>query len=265
MKGAASVVVLMMAMLACAQATTVVDLISGNGDLTTLASLLSAAKLDTQLDGAGPFTVFAPTNEAFAALPTYQVAYLKDPANAGVLTALLKYHVATGKYDSPNLYQNEKIPTLQGADVFAEYLTNTTTMGLVSATCNKNVEFQGPDAAADNGLVQVIDQVLMPPAVFQPDQLFWVEQRGNSRVGYSGYNCRSKGTTVITANQEKPVGIAVDSAQQVSVGVVGFGGARLGIFSSSVLPSTNSLNTHTPTCLFANFVQPPRSLSGPTT
>lgn len=72
----------------------------------------------------------------------------------------------------------------------------------------------GAEITAENGMVQLIDTVLMPPGVFCPDELFFVEQRGESRVGFLGYDCRAKGTTAITDGEEKPVGIAVDSDSQ---------------------------------------------------
>jgi len=96
-----------------------------------------------------------------------------------------------------------------------EYITGTTTLGLVSATCDKDVRFVGAEGVATNGYLQVVDSVLNPPALICPDQLFWVEQRGQSRVGFDGYDCRAKGSTTLSSNEEKPVGIAVDSTQQV--------------------------------------------------
>lgn len=117
-------------------------------------------------------------------------------------------------------------------------------MGLVSATCDKNVQFIGNETVGSNGLLQVIDTVMLPPGAFRPphrpllllivyrfgydyliccvvaalicpDQLFWVEQRGEGRVGFDGYDCRAKGSTTLSRNEEKPVGIAVDSSEQL--------------------------------------------------
>lgn len=62
--------------------------------------------------------------------------------------------------------------------------------------------------------MHIIDTVLQPPAVLCPDELFWVEQRGSSRVGYNGYDCRAKGQAQLSVNEIKPVGIAVDSNTQ---------------------------------------------------
>jgi len=188
---------------------TVVDTISGNPELSTLSGLITEAGLASALGGAGPFTVFAPTNAAFAALPAYQVSYLK--ANAAELAAVLKYHVSNIAVQRSQLAANEKIPTLQGSDIFVAYVGNTTTLGLASGTCEKDVQFEGDETTASNGLVQVIDQVLIPPGVICPDSMFFVEQRGEGRVGYVGYDCRARGTTALVNNEYKPVGVAVDS------------------------------------------------------
>lgn len=204
----------LLALATTAHASTVVDLISGNSQLTTFAGLLKLSGLDNTLEGSGPFTVFAPNNDAFSTIPAYRIAFLKDPANLAELQGLIKYTVATGSLKVSALFNGEKLPTLQGSDLYAAYIGNTTTVGLASGTCEKDVAFLGDEQAADNGMVQVIGTVMVPPGVFCPDTLFWVEQRGNSRIGYTGFDCRAHGTTVLTANQVKPVGVAVHSESQ---------------------------------------------------
>lgn len=194
-------------------AGTVVDAINGNPQLATLSSLISAADLTSALAGAGPFTIFAPTDDAFAAVPSYKTAFLKQ--NVPELQDVLKYHVVAESLSTSSLQLHEKITTMEGDDFFVEYITNTTTLGLVSETCEKDVRFVGDQVTASNGIVHVIDTVLMPSGVFCPDQVFFVEQRGESRVGYLGYDCRAKGTVTLTNNEEKPVGIAVDSNEKM--------------------------------------------------
>jgi uncharacterized surface protein with fasciclin (FAS1) repeats len=203
-----------LAVLAVASASnTVVDVISNNKELSVLASLLKAVGLIEPLSGAGPFTVFAPTNDAFGKVPGYKIKLFTDPANKDTLTAVLKYHVASGNMSSSSFVNNEKIMTLQGSHVFIEF-TVEDVPAMASATCEKDVLFVGNQSVASNGIVHVIDTLLQPPAVLCPDELFWVEQRGSSRVGYSGYDCRAKGQTQLSVDEVKPVGIAVDSNTQ---------------------------------------------------
>lgn len=191
---------------------TVMSTIKANPDLSVLAGYISQAGLDSTLGGSGTFTVFAPSNAAFAQLESYQISYLKQ--NLPELTGVLKYHVAGVEITRAEMAANEKIPTLQGSDLYVEYITNTTTLGLASGTCEKDVHFINDEVTTGNGLVQVVDQVLFPPGLICPDSLFFVEQRGEGRVGYTGYDCRAKGTTALVNNEYKPVGVAVDSNTQ---------------------------------------------------
>ena len=192
---------------------TVWDLIKANDNLSTLASLLQQAGLDSTLSSGGPFTVYAPTNTAFSKVPSYKLKYLK--ANKDKLAAILNYHVAQGNYSTANLYVHEKIPTAQGSALYAEYVTGTLELGLDSATCDKDVKFIDVEISAANGRVQEVNTVMTPPAVIFPDEVFWVEQRGAGRAGFSGYDCRAKGYTTLTQGEEKPVGVAVDSEAQL--------------------------------------------------
>lgn len=194
-----------------AHAATVVDVIQGDSNLSIFSSLLAASGLATQLSGAGPFTVFAPSDAAFANLDKWRVGYLKDPAHAKELLGVLQYHVAPASLPRSGLTENEHIKTLQGGLCFAEYLPNTTTTCLASNTCESNVKFVGSEMTASNGIVDVIDTVMMPAHVICPDSVFFVEQRNNSRVGYVGFDCRAKGTTELVHGEYKPVGLAVDS------------------------------------------------------
>merc|ERR1712127_740949 len=96
---------------------TIVDLAMGTPDLSTLVTALKAGGLVDTLSGAGPFTVFAPTNEAFAALPAALLKHLLDPANKAQLVDVLTYHVASGSVHAADLKNDEKIKTVEGKDV----------------------------------------------------------------------------------------------------------------------------------------------------
>ena len=133
--------------------TTVVDIIVNSPDHTTLETAVIAAGLADDLSGDGPFTVFAPTDAAFAALPASLIAeLLADPT--GQLTQILLYHVVAGEALSTSLSNGQTIATLQGQDV-----TVSITGGNVFIN---NAQVTVADLVADNGVVHVIDAVLTP-------------------------------------------------------------------------------------------------------
>lgn len=206
--------VAVLAVVASASAGNVIDDIQGNSDLSSFSSFLTASGVDSTLGGAGPFTVWAPTNAAFAALPTYLVSYLKAPENKDALVALMKYHVTPSAVSTGSLSNGEKLSTLEGFDITVDQIGTTSNVGLASGTCEKEVPFVGSETAATNGNVQPIAAVLFPPGIMMPDFFFWVEQRGEERTGYSGFDCRATGTRVVAFQTEKPVGLAVDSNTQ---------------------------------------------------
>ena len=132
------------------QAKDIVDTAVGTGNFKTLAAALTAAGLIDTLKGKGPFTVFAPTDEAFAKIPKADLdALLKDKAK---LTAVLTYHVVPGKVMAKDVKAG-KVKTVQGSE-----LTISTTSGVKvdNATVVKT------DIGADNGVIHVIDSVIMP-------------------------------------------------------------------------------------------------------
>ena len=137
--------------IACsAQAKDIVDTAVGAGNFTTLAAALKAADLVDTLKGKGPFTVFAPTDAAFKKIPQADLdALLKDKAK---LTAVLTYHVVPGKVMAADLKAG-KVKTVQGSS-----LTVATKGGV---TVDKS-KVSTADIAADNGVIHVIDTVLMP-------------------------------------------------------------------------------------------------------
>merc|ERR1711971_944748 len=134
---------------------TVVDLAQGTGSHTILVEALTKANLVDTLKGTGPFTVFAPTDDAFtAALSALGITkqQLLDKAD---LADILKYHVLSGKTESSALSASQSVPTLQGASV------TITKDGSVVTYADAKVT--AADVAASNGVVHVIDKVVLPP------------------------------------------------------------------------------------------------------
>jgi uncharacterized surface protein with fasciclin (FAS1) repeats len=133
----------------------IVDTAVAAGSFTTLAAALDAAGLVETLKGEGPFTVFAPTDEAFAALPAGTVdALLADPT--GDLTQILLYHVVPGKVMSTDLSDGMTATTVQGSDI-----TITIADGAVKIN---DATVVTADIETSNGVIHVIDAVILPPA-----------------------------------------------------------------------------------------------------
>ena len=132
----------------------IVDVASSNQDFSTLVAAVSAADLVGTLKGDGPFTVFAPTNEAFAALPPGTVDDLLLPENKDKLVSILTYHVVPGSYPASQLVgKRGTLTTAQG--------------GTVSIDGRNGVKVDGAnvitaDVAASNGVIHVIDKVILP-------------------------------------------------------------------------------------------------------
>merc|ERR1712072_1600149 len=104
--------------LEAAPAKNIVELAAATAELSTLVTALKAGKLVSALSAAGPFTVFAPTNEAFAKLPKSALDHLLDPKNIKELDALLEYHVISGAaVHKADLKSHQKVKTLEGQDV----------------------------------------------------------------------------------------------------------------------------------------------------
>ncbi|MBK7896623.1 MAG: fasciclin domain-containing protein [Anaerolineaceae bacterium] len=138
-------------------APSIAEIAVADGRFTTLVAALDAAGLVETLSGEGSFTVFAPTDDAFAALPEGTVAsLLEDPA--GALTDILLYHVVDGAVPAETVVTLESATTLQGEDV-----TITVTDGNVFL--NDTVQVIITDIEASNGIIHVIDGVLLPPSM----------------------------------------------------------------------------------------------------
>lgn len=134
-----------------AQMQSIVEIAAGNEDFSTLVDLVTAAGLVDALSGEGPFTVFAPTNDAFAQLPSSVVNYIVS--NPDVLTAILTYHVVPGKVMSTDLVDGMTAATLQGGELDIDLDLGVRVDG---------VNVIAADIEASNGVIHVIDQVLLP-------------------------------------------------------------------------------------------------------
>jgi len=129
----------------------IVDTAVSNGSFNTLVAAIQAAGLVDTLKGPGPFTVFAPTDEAFNKLPAGTVdALLKDIPK---LTKILTYHVVSGKVLAADVVKLKTATTVQGSDVKIDASNGVKINDATVAT---------PDVAADNGVIHVIDTVLIP-------------------------------------------------------------------------------------------------------
>lgn len=140
-------------------AGTIVVLASNTPQLSTLVAAVKAASLVDTLQGDGPFTVFAPTNAAFEALPAGTLDSLLKPENVETLKSILTYHVVAGKVMASDLSDGQEITTVQGGK-----LTVSITDGNVFLTDAKGnkVPVESADVNADNGVVHVIGGVLLP-------------------------------------------------------------------------------------------------------
>lgn len=132
----------------------IVDTAVAAGQFETLAAALEAAGLVETLKGEGPFTVFAPTDEAFAALPEGTVESLLEPENRDQLQAVLTYHVVAGKVMAEDAMGLDSATTVQGQDIAI-----TTMDGSVMINDASVVQ---ADIEASNGVIHVIDGVLIP-------------------------------------------------------------------------------------------------------
>lgn len=137
----------------------IVDNAAGSADHTTLVAAVKAASLVETLKSAGPFTVFAPTNAAFAALPAGTVDNLLKPENKATLAKILTYHVVAGAFKSTDLKDGQKVKTVQGEELTIGYKDgNWTVTDAKGGKANITIA----DVISSNGVTYVIDAVLMP-------------------------------------------------------------------------------------------------------
>jgi uncharacterized surface protein with fasciclin (FAS1) repeats len=164
---------------AFAQSGTIVDIAVEDGRFETLVAALTAADLVDALSGEGPFTVFAPTDDAFAALPEGTVEGLL--ADIPALTSVLTYHVAPGSFMAADVVELSEIGTLEGSPISIEVTDN----GVV---LNGSVNIIITDIEASNGVIHVIDAVLLPPSMMpeMPEDEMMVDP--NSITGIAAAN-----------------------------------------------------------------------------
>ncbi len=132
----------------------VIDVAAGSADHTTLVAAIKAAGLVETLKGAGLFTVFAPTNAAFSALPAGTVESLLTPEKKADLTNILTYHVVAGSVKAADLKDGQKVKTLQGGELTVSIKEGKVMINGANVTA--------ADLTSSNGVIHVIDAVLMP-------------------------------------------------------------------------------------------------------
>ncbi len=128
-------------------------------DHTTLVAAVKAAGLVDTLEGKGPFTVFAPTNAAFAKLPAGTVDTLVKPENKATLTKILTYHVVAGKLEASDLTDGKKLKTVQGEDLTVKR-SGDKIMIIDAKGDSSTITIENVNQS--NGVIQVVDTVLMP-------------------------------------------------------------------------------------------------------
>merc|ERR1712100_348588 len=149
--------VLVPAKIANAASKSIVQLAASTKDLSTLVTALTKGKLVTALQGKGPFTVFAPTNAAFAKLPKATLNSLLEPKNIKQLDAVLEYHVVAGAaVFSKNLKSSQRVKTLRGSTILVQ-------KGWRGVYINGKSKVTKADVRATNGVVHIINTVLLPP------------------------------------------------------------------------------------------------------
>lgn len=132
----------------------IVEVASDTDNLSTLVTAVKAAGLVETLSGDGPFTVFAPTNEAFEALPDGTLESLLEPENKDMLVDILTYHVVAGEVMSGDLSDGLMAETVQGSQI---------TISIADGVSVNDASVIAADVEANNGVVHVIDSVILPP------------------------------------------------------------------------------------------------------
>lgn len=143
--------------------TTIPAVAVGSGRLDTLVAAVQAADLAGALSGEGPFTVFAPTDEAFAKLGDDAIADLLEPGNRSTLSRILMHHVVPGRLAASSLVGRTSVETLAGTELPLELVRQRLLVG--------DAVVETADVSASNGIVHVIDRVLLPPRQVAPLEL----------------------------------------------------------------------------------------------
>jgi uncharacterized surface protein with fasciclin (FAS1) repeats len=144
----------------------IVGVAAGNKDFSTLVAAVKAAELVETLSGKGPFTVFAPTNDAFAKLPKGTLESLLKPESKGKLTAILTYHVVAGEFNAAAVVEAIKknngkfeVKTVQGGKLIASLKGKDVILTDESGNTSKVII---ADVKATNGIIHAIDSVVLP-------------------------------------------------------------------------------------------------------
>ena len=132
----------------------IVDTAVSAGNFNTLAAALNAGGLIETLKGDGPFSVFAPTDEAFAKLPDGTIEMLLLPENKDKLVAILTYHVVPGKVSAPEVITMQSAPTANGSDLAIKVIDETVFIN--------DSRVVATDIGASNGVIHVVDTVILP-------------------------------------------------------------------------------------------------------
>ena len=140
---------------ASASEKNIVDTAVSAGSFNTLVKAVQAAGLTSTLEGPGPFTVFAPTDQAFAKLPAATLESLLKPENKDKLRAILTYHVVAGNVDAAEVVKLTSVKTVEGADLKIAAVNGTVMVD--------NANVVKTDIHASNGIIHVIDAVMLPP------------------------------------------------------------------------------------------------------
>ena len=140
---------------AAAALGSVVEVAAASGSFSTLIAAIQVSGLAVTLSEGGPFTVFAPSEEAFAALPAGLLEKLLKPENKTVLAQILTYHVVSGKVLSSDV-KDGAVASVEGSE-----LTFSTTGGIMV----NDAKITTPDVPASNGVIHVIDKVILPPTI----------------------------------------------------------------------------------------------------
>jgi uncharacterized surface protein with fasciclin (FAS1) repeats len=145
---------------------TISEMVSEKQDLSTLLTALEAAGLVETLKGEGPFTVFAPTNEAFNNLPEGKLDDLLKPENKEKLAGILKYHVISGKVYASDLSEEQMVATIEGNEVRIQAISSMDEMSGGESEYTKvkinNAKVIESDIEASNGVIHIINGVVMP-------------------------------------------------------------------------------------------------------
>ncbi|MBK8502632.1 MAG: fasciclin domain-containing protein [Saprospiraceae bacterium] len=137
------------------QAQSILEQAENTAELSTFVTACKAASMEAVLNGNGQYTVFAPSNDAFAALPNGTLESLLMPENKDQLVEILSYHVIPGKILSADVTEG-KAPTVEGEEVDIAVANDVVKVNNASVTT--------ADVEASNGVIHVIDQVIMPPS-----------------------------------------------------------------------------------------------------